>query len=606
MKKTISILLAVLMLVGCMSICFSASARSTVTVGGFFVYRSNNNGKFYVGNDNLYVLVDGEERDADNFKSDVKLTPGGANYTYDYSSYEDSFWDGFECTGTAEISFTCLLASVTVGFKIVGIDGKEKSVRATKSGNNYTYTINAADLENVAVDRLDITFSANPVPGANIGSDYSIDLKATANTAAKFAELNLYTPVIWAKSNEEGAIGDSPDYVTNNGWMYRYSYVAITDQSTGKIVYPHATQLNYAPPKKVSSPTVHGEDANGVSETYEAGKEYYYYATVSLDVGYKFTDDTQIYLNGQSYATGYQAEYIADNLLVVLIDWADVTEKVNTVNIEFSADPKEGKAVGSDYSIKITPSPDMTFVTGKPMANEPAPPAGFFGKTEYKPSYVAIYESNNLLYPGYSFIKYNFAPVQSSDPTGANGNPPAQDNGNTVLSSTPSNYALGKTYKYYAIFEIDGAAYAFDANTVFNVNGVKATDVTLSADGKSAQVFVGEKSATELVVPHQHSLIHFPAVAATTEKEGNVEYWYCDGCKKYFGDAAGNQQLEKVTIEKLTPTTPSNPQNPQGGEDQKPAKTGSCKYCGEDHTGFAGFFIKIIHSILALFGLRKK
>ena len=603
MKKTISILLAVLMLVGCMSICFSASARSTVTVGGFWVSRGSN-GKFYVGNDNLYVLVDGEERDADNFKSDVKLTPGGANYTYDYSSYEDSFWDGFECTGTAEISFTCLLASVTVGFKIVGIDGKEKSVRATKSGNNYTYTINAADLENVAVDRLDITFSANPVPGANIGSDYSIDLKATANTAAKFAELNLYTPVIWAKSNEEGAIGDSPDYVTNNGWMYRYSYVAITDQSTGKIVYPHATQLNYAPPKKVSSPTVHGEDANGVSETYEAGKEYYYYATVSLGVGYKFTDDTQIYLNGQSYTTGYQAEYIADNLLVVLIDWADVTEKVNTVNIEFSADPKEGKAVGSDYSIKITPSPDMTFVTGKPMVNEPAPPAGFFGKTEYKPSYVAIYESNNLLYPGYSFIQYNFAPVQSSDPTGANGNPPAQDNGNTVLSSTPSNYALGKTYKYYAIFKIDDVKYLFDANTAFNVNGVKATDVTLSSDGKAVQVYLGE-----MTPGHVHEMTYHAAVAATTEAGGNVEYYHCNGCGQNFSDAAGTQQLSKVTIDKLpTPTNPTNPTtNPdQGNNDQGSAKTGSCKYCGQDHTGFAGFFVKIIHSILALFGLRKK
>ena len=592
MKKTISILLAVLMLAGCMSVCFSASARSTVTVGGFWVSRGNN-GKFYVGNDNLYVLVDGEERDADNFKSDVKLTPGGANYTYDYSSYEDSFWDGFECTGTAEISFTCLLASVTVGFKIVGIDGKEKSVRATKSGNNYTYTINAADLENVAVDRLDITFSANPVPGANIGSDYSIDLKATANTAAKFAELNLYAPVIWAKSNVEGAIGDSPDYVTNNGWMYRYSYVAITDQSTGKIVYPRATQLNYAPPKKVSSPTVHGEDANGVSETYEAGKEYYYYATVSLDVGYKFTDDTQIYLNGQSYGTGYQAEYIADNLLVVLIDWADVTEKVNTVNIEFSADPKEGKAVGSDYSVKITPDSDAALKEGRPLINLPAAPANILGTYDYNAAYVAVYESNNLLYPGYLWRTYNTAPQRApangSDPTGALG---------ARGSYAAGNYALGKTYKYYAIFEIDGAAYAFDANTVFNVNGVKATDVTLSGGGKYAQVLVGEKTAA-------HDLIEVAANAATTEQEGNVHYFHCGACGKNFSDAAGTQQLDKVTIDKPTPENPTNPENPQGGEDQKPAKTGSCKYCGEDHTGLGGFFVKIIHMILALFGLRK-
>ena len=55
---------------------------------------------------------------------------------------------------------------------------------------------------------------------------------------------------------------------------------------------------------------------------------------------------------------------------------------------------------------------------------------------------------------------------------------------------------------------------------------------------------------------------------------------------------------------------PTQPENPGGNDNPQPQpqqqQSGSCKYCGEDHTGFLGFFVKIFHSILALFGLRKK
>lgn len=37
-------------------------------------------------------------------------------------------------------------------------------------------------------------------------------------------------------------------------------------------------------------------------------------------------------------------------------------------------------------------------------------------------------------------------------------------------------------------------------------------------------------------------LQHFPAVAATTDAEGNKEYWYCGGCGKYFADAAATRK----------------------------------------------------------------
>lgn len=54
-------------------------------------------------------------------------------------------------------------------------------------------------------------------------------------------------------------------------------------------------------------------------------------------------------------------------------------------------------------------------------------------------------------------------------------------------------------------------------------------------------------------------LQHFPAVAATTDAEGNKEYWYCDGCKKYFSDAAATREITRadtVTAKLPQPTTP--------------------------------------------------
>lgn len=42
-------------------------------------------------------------------------------------------------------------------------------------------------------------------------------------------------------------------------------------------------------------------------------------------------------------------------------------------------------------------------------------------------------------------------------------------------------------------------------------------------------------------------LQHFPAVAATTDAEGNKEYWYCGGCGKYFADAAAAREITQAT-----------------------------------------------------------
>ena len=47
--------------------------------------------------------------------------------------------------------------------------------------------------------------------------------------------------------------------------------------------------------------------------------------------------------------------------------------------------------------------------------------------------------------------------------------------------------------------------------------------------------------------PNNHTdLKHIDAKAATAAAEGNIAYWYCDGCKKYFSDAAATKEITKA------------------------------------------------------------
>ncbi|WP_417091686.1 hypothetical protein [Gemmiger sp.] len=57
---------------------------------------------------------------------------------------------------------------------------------------------------------------------------------------------------------------------------------------------------------------------------------------------------------------------------------------------------------------------------------------------------------------------------------------------------------------------------------------------------------------------HAH-LKHIDAKAATAAAEGNIAYWYCDGCGKYFADAAATREITRadtVTAKLPQPTTP--------------------------------------------------
>lgn len=43
-----------------------------------------------------------------------------------------------------------------------------------------------------------------------------------------------------------------------------------------------------------------------------------------------------------------------------------------------------------------------------------------------------------------------------------------------------------------------------------------------------------------------HRMEHHPYAAATCTEEGNIEYWYCTVCHRYFSDAEGSNEIDEV------------------------------------------------------------
>ena len=71
--------------------------------------------------------------------------------------------------------------------------------------------------------------------------------------------------------------------------------------------------------------------------------------------------------------------------------------------------------------------------------------------------------------------------------------------------------------------------------------------------------------------PNNHTdLKHIDAKAATAAEEGNIAYWYCDGCKKYFSDKDGTKEIAKAdTVTAKLPggtVKPSADKSPQTGD----------------------------------------
>ena len=65
--------------------------------------------------------------------------------------------------------------------------------------------------------------------------------------------------------------------------------------------------------------------------------------------------------------------------------------------------------------------------------------------------------------------------------------------------------------------------------------------------------------------PKNHTdLKHFPAKAATEDADGNIEYWYCSGCNKYYSDKDGTKEIAKADT--VTAKLKDDSKSPQTGD----------------------------------------
>ena len=72
------------------------------------------------------------------------------------------------------------------------------------------------------------------------------------------------------------------------------------------------------------------------------------------------------------------------------------------------------------------------------------------------------------------------------------------------------------------------------------------------------------ESYGELNANNHSDLKHFPAVAATKTAEGNIEYWYCSDCKKYYKDATATQEIKQADT--VTAKLKDDSKSPQTGD----------------------------------------
>ena len=72
------------------------------------------------------------------------------------------------------------------------------------------------------------------------------------------------------------------------------------------------------------------------------------------------------------------------------------------------------------------------------------------------------------------------------------------------------------------------------------------------------------KAYGELDPKNHTDLKYIPAKAATEDSEGNIEYWYCGGCDKYYSDKDGTKEIAKADT--VTAKLPKNENRPQTGD----------------------------------------
>ena len=102
--------------------------------------------------------------------------------------------------------------------------------------------------------------------------------------------------------------------------------------------------------------------------------------------------------------------------------------------------------------------------------------------------------------------------------------------------------------------------------TVDGCNGLETKDCSggKATCAEKAVCEVCGKAYGELDPKNHTDLEHIPAKAATEDSEGNIEYWHCGDCDKYYSDKDGTKEITEADT--VTAKLPKNENRPQTGD----------------------------------------
>ena len=151
---------------------------------------------------------------------------------------------------------------------------------------------------------------------------------------------------------------------------------------------------------------------------------------------------------------------------------------------------------------------------------------------DYKFSFTLPEGATGAAY-GYEFIEFGDGPLT-----------PTVENGLYSGTIKASTYPATETSFKLIVSAKTADGFAFSAEKKVTIQN-EHTGGTATCKNKAICEVCGESYGK--LDPNNHAnLKHIDAKAATKTSEGNIEYWYCDGCNKYYKDAKATQEITKA------------------------------------------------------------
>ena len=98
---------------------------------------------------------------------------------------------------------------------------------------------------------------------------------------------------------------------------------------------------------------------------------------------------------------------------------------------------------------------------------------------------------------------------------------------------------------------LNGVEYSFDGKTWSNVNTMAVAhlkDVTAYLRFKETDELNASEAVFKTVNSGHGKLVHHAAVQATCQNTGNIEYWECETCAKYYSDEAAAAEVSPADV----------------------------------------------------------